>query len=159
MAAGSRTLSAMTFLPTHPRRLLAAAAIATLVGVASFLSLSTAPASADYGRCAPGDFCLYWNANATPSGGIYHFSGNDSNLRNDRFEVNHTNTLVANNSASAWVNGYAAARDDVIVYRSTGWGGGDLPPARRQGHAAERTGGTTSSPTSGRPTASAAPPG
>ena len=124
MAAGSRTLWRVTFLPTRPRRLLAAAAIATLAGVGALLSLSTAPASADYGRCAPGDLCLYWNANATPSGGLYHFSGNDSNLRNDRFEVDRTNTLVADNSAWPWVNGYAAARDDVIVYRSTGWGGG-----------------------------------
>jgi hypothetical protein len=111
----------MTYPNPHPRRLLAAAAIATLLGVAALCSLSTAPASAAYGRCEAGEFCLYWNASATPSGGLYHYSGSDSTLLNDRYEVNHTNTIVANSSASAWVNGYAAAKDDVIVYRSTGW--------------------------------------
>ena len=115
---------ALPSLNSHPRRLVAAAAIATLLGVAALLSLSPAPASAGYGSCDPGDFCLYYDATAKPAGGIYHFSGSDSSLRNDRFELHNTNQIVANNTASAWVNGYAAAKDDVIVYRSTGWRGG-----------------------------------
>jgi hypothetical protein len=115
----------MTSLLTRPRRLVAAAAAVALLGVAALLTLSPAPASAGYGNCDPGDFCLYYNGNLDRRGGIYHFGGSDSNLRNDRFELNHTNTIVADNAASAWVNGRPALKDDVIIYRSTGWGGAD----------------------------------
>jgi hypothetical protein len=110
----------MTHLTKHPRRALVAATIATLLGAAALLALSPAPASAGYGSCDPGDFCLYYLGNSDPAGGIYHFGGSDSTLRNDRFERNHTDTIVANNAASAWNNGNPATRDDVIIYSSVG---------------------------------------
>jgi hypothetical protein len=105
----------MTFLNTRSRRL-SAAIVAALLGPAALLSVSPAPASASYGNCDHGDFCLYYLGNADPAGGIYHFGGSDSSLFNDRFERNHTNTIVANNAASAWNNGNPAAKDDVIIY-------------------------------------------
>jgi hypothetical protein len=114
----------MTFL-NHRSRHLTAALIAALLGAAALLTLGSAPASASYGKCDPGDFCLYWAAQVNPAYGIYHFGGSDSDLRNDRFERNHTNEIVANDAAAAWNNGGPAAKDDVIIYQLPGWHGTD----------------------------------
>ena len=114
-----RTVLRMTFL-NHRSRHLTAALIAALLGAAALLSVSPAPASASYGNCDHGDFCLYYLGNADPAGGIYHFGGSDSSLFNDRFERNHTNTIVANHAASAWNNGNPATKDDVIIYGPSG---------------------------------------
>ena len=115
----------MTHHTPHPRRILAAATVAALLGIAAMLSLSPAPASASYGNCDPGDFCLYYYGYVNKYGGIYHYGGSDSDLRNDRFERNHTNTRVANNAAAAWVNGHEDVRDDVIIYHQPGHRGAD----------------------------------
>jgi hypothetical protein len=89
-----------------------ATAIAALLGATALLS--AAPASAGYGRCGSGDFCLFFNAR--PADGVYHFGGSDSNLGNDRFEGAHSNQTVANNALYAWNNALPTTKRDVLVY-------------------------------------------
>ena len=45
--------------PRSPRRGASLAILAALVGTTAMLAVSTPTASATYGRCDPGDFCLY----------------------------------------------------------------------------------------------------
>jgi hypothetical protein len=83
--------------------------------------LAPSAASAAPGKCSRGEFCLYFNANLT--GGVYHFTGSDSNLLNDRFEGGHTRAIVGNQAASASNRGTKATKDDVVIYSATGWHG------------------------------------
>jgi hypothetical protein len=85
----------------------------------------TRPGLGQVWQLRSGDFCLYYYGYVNKYGGIYHYGGSDSDLRNDRFERNHTNTGVANNAAAAWVNGRANVKDDVIIYRRPGHRGAD----------------------------------
>jgi Peptidase inhibitor family I36 len=91
--------------------------ITVLLGVAALLSISTAPASAAYGKCSRGEFCLYYSG--LEYNGIYHFSGSDWNLNNDLFEQN-TDQVVGNNTLMAWNRGRSGAIADVLVYTETG---------------------------------------
>ena len=68
---------------------------------------------------AKGDFCGYRHTYF--NGGLYHYSGDDTNLWNDRFERKDTNVVVARQISSvindgAWVQGY----EDVILRDSNG---------------------------------------
>jgi Peptidase inhibitor family I36 len=96
--------------------------VAAVVLAAAVLgALAASPASAAYGKCSSGEFCLYYNANLT--GGVYHFTGSDSTLLNDRFEAGHTGAIVGNQAASASNRGTKQAKDDVVIYSVTGWRG------------------------------------
>jgi hypothetical protein len=97
-------------------RIVIAKATMLLCGLLAVTALVPAIASAGYGRCDPGEFCLYYSVNRT--GGVYNFSGSDRNLYNDRYEGAHTHTVVANTSISVWNRGVADAsgKTDVIVY-------------------------------------------
>jgi hypothetical protein len=108
----------MTLISTRPRRFAAAALLSAVIGAATLLSLSPPNASAGYGQCRPGDFCLLWDLSI--GAGIYHNSGSDWNLNNDRFERNHTHTRVGNRTTAAANFGHRGAYDDVIVYDETG---------------------------------------
>jgi hypothetical protein len=108
----------MTLISTRPHRFALAALASAVIGAASLLALSPPKASAA-GLCGEGDFCLLYNLNL--ANGLYHFAGSDSNLNNDRFEHNHTNTIVGNMTTAAWNRGRPAAKDDVIIYDETGW--------------------------------------
>jgi Peptidase inhibitor family I36 len=74
----------MTQTATLVRRSLGAVAAFALLAAAALLFASPERASAAYGTCGAGDFCLYYANNLT--GGVYHFGGSDSNLDNDRFQ-------------------------------------------------------------------------
>jgi hypothetical protein len=91
-----------------------------LCGLLAATALVPAIASAGYGRCDPGEFCLYYSVNRT--GGVYNFSGSDRNLFNDRYEGKHTHTVVANTSISVWNRGVAhpSGKNDVLVYATLG---------------------------------------
>jgi hypothetical protein len=110
----------MTNVITPAPRSLRRAAIAVLAvalfGAATLMATSPGSASAARGVCGPGDFCLYYSYGQ--SGGLYHFSGSDSNLDNDHFESGAVNVTVGGNAESTWNNGRAASsgHDDVIVY-------------------------------------------
>ena len=79
------------------------------------------PSSADAAICRGGNFCLWEHPNGT--GGIYFFSGNDSNLHNERF---NGSTRVGDNATSA-----ANAGDpddpsglvDVVAFQHTNFRG------------------------------------
>jgi hypothetical protein len=58
--------------------------LAALLGAALLIGSSASSASAAYGRCGAGDFCMWYGHGF--GGGIYHFSGSDFNLHDDRFE-------------------------------------------------------------------------
>jgi Peptidase inhibitor family I36 len=90
--------------------------IILLLAAAVLFSISTAPASAAP-TCGPGEFCLYYDG--LEYNGIYHNSGSDSNLNNDRFEGRNTNHIVGNNTLSAWNRGHSGAVADVLVYTET----------------------------------------
>jgi hypothetical protein len=98
---------------THVRTRLRAAAAAALLGAAALLAVSAAPVSATYGKCDPGDFCLYYDG--FDNHGIFHFAGDDPNLNNDRFEAYNTDEIVGNNTLRAWNKGHATARADVLI--------------------------------------------
>src|SRR5918992_1598978 len=68
------------------------AILAALVGATAALAVSTPTASATYGRCDPGDFCLY--SDSAQVEGIYQYPGSDPNLNNDRFERGDRNQIV-----------------------------------------------------------------
>lgn len=108
----------MTSLKTGSRRV---AALAALLGAATLLAVSAAPAAATYGKCDRGDFCLFYDG--FENHGIYHFAGDDPNLLNDRFEAYNTDEIVGNNTLRAWNNGYAGALGDVLIYTMTGYRG------------------------------------
>jgi hypothetical protein len=111
-------LGCMTLFSTRPRRFVLAALASAVIGAATLLALSPPKASAG-GLCGEGQFCLLRDLSLHD--GLYRFAGSDSNLNNDRFEINHTNTIVGNASTAAWNRGTPAALDDVIVYHETGW--------------------------------------
>ena len=105
----------------HPSRtrLAAAASIATIVGSAALVAGPVSTAQAATGTCDPGDFCLYYLFNR--SGGLYEYSGSDSNLANDKFENQQTNQSVDNNTFSAWNRGTGSGLIDVLVYDGPGY--------------------------------------
>jgi hypothetical protein len=96
---------------------------AALLSAAAFIAVSPGKASATYGVCGAGDFCLHYSYRQ--SGGLYHFSGSDSNLGNDHYEGGASNLTVGGNAESAWNNGRATSNghDDVIVYAGRNWTG------------------------------------
>ena len=109
---------------TIPRStFLTAAVVAALLGAAAVFAVCAQPASAAYGRCDPGEFCLF--RDSTLRGAIYHFSGSDSNLNNDHFEVASRNEIVGNNTFSVWNLGIPDPKSDVVVYTETGYRGAD----------------------------------
>jgi hypothetical protein len=103
----------MLHLIARLRRIIVPAAIAALLGLAALLSVSPNPAEAAVRACPKGEFCLYFNEDA--NGGIYHFSGNDSNLGNDRYEGEDTGETVGNTSRYVSNHGVRARKSDVIV--------------------------------------------
>jgi hypothetical protein len=113
------------------RSLIAAVTVATLgvvaLGVSSPMDASARP------RCNPGELCLYSGKNLT--GGIYHFSGSDANLYNDRFS-GFFGSMVAEHANSVWNNGRARGSGgfiDVALYTRTGFKGNAycIPLGRR----------------------------
>jgi Peptidase inhibitor family I36 len=116
----------ITPAPRSLRRAAIAVLAVVLLGAATLMATSPGSASAARGVCGPGDFCLHYSYGQ--SGGLYHFSGSDSNLDNDHFESGAVNVTVGGNAESAWNNGRATSsgHDDVIVYtrrKFTGAGG------------------------------------
>ena len=107
--------------------------LAALLGAALLIGTSTSNASAAYGVCGKGDFCLWFGHDQL--GGIYHFGGSDPNLHNDRFERIQTTAIVGNNTASARNKGVndPGGRIDVLVYDRPGSGsqGGAVACIRR----------------------------
>jgi Peptidase inhibitor family I36 len=101
--------------------------LAALLGAALLIGTSASSASAAYGVCGSGDFCMWYRFHQ--QGGLYHFGGSDSNLHNDRFERFNTNAIVGNNTFSVRNKGVAdpSGLNDVLVY--------DLPGAGSQGGA------------------------
>ena len=102
-------------------RLIAAGAVAALIGIAALLSLSPTPASATFHTCAAGEFCLYFNDDA--NGGYYHFDGSDRNLNNDHYEGGDLGEIVGNTSRYVTNAGVPDVRDDVVIYTKTSGGG------------------------------------
>ena len=105
-------------------------------GIATLLAaLLVAPAiasAAPWARCNAGDFCLFRGTGG--NSGTYHYSGSDSNLFNDRFEVANTDEFVANNTYSAWNNGRSAGSGgyiDVLVSNGPGGAVGCIQLSRR----------------------------
>ena len=90
--------------------------LAALLGAALLIGTSAPSASASYGRCDAGEFCMWFGPNQW--GGIYQFGGNDPNLHNDRFERIQTSAIVGNNTASVRNKGTAdpGGRIDVVVF-------------------------------------------
>jgi hypothetical protein len=107
--------SVITKAPRSLGRTAVAVLAAALLG-AAWLAMSPGSASAAIAPCPKKEFCLYFSNSL--QGGIYHFSGSDSNLGNDEFEQAPPNLGVANDAESAWNNGRAdpRGRDDVAVY-------------------------------------------
>jgi Peptidase inhibitor family I36 len=92
--------------------------------IAAALAAPAAMASNASAACEKGDFCLWQNTNR--GGGLYFFSGNDSNLHNDRFTPK---VLVGDNATTAENHGDGkdpSGRVDVIAYANTGFGGARL---------------------------------
>jgi hypothetical protein len=106
-----------------PRRRAILAGLAALVGVTAALAVSASTASATYGRCDPGEFCLYSDSALVE--GIYQFSGSDPNLNNDYYERGDRNQIVGNTTYSAWNFGNPDRKSSVVVYTETGYGGWD----------------------------------
>ena len=114
--------------------------IAAVVSAAAVLAaVAASPAAAAYGRCSSGEFCLYFNANLT--GGVYHFTGSDSNLLNDRFEGGHTGSIPVTVTVNDGKGGTAQAIPTPIA--SVGATSAGCPPSG--GSAAS----STSAPTAG----------
>jgi hypothetical protein len=111
----------MSYVIARPRRIVIAAAIAALLGVAALLSLSPAPAAAAFHKCPAREFCLYFNEDA--NGGFYHFEGSDSNLDNDRYKGGDTGETVGDTSRYAWNHGAPVEKSDVIIYGLPGYRG------------------------------------
>jgi hypothetical protein len=107
-----------------PRRpALLALLVATLLGAAALLAIAPKDASAGPRDCNRGDFCLFYSYGF--SGGLYHFSGSDRNLDNDRFESGAVNVTVGDSAESAWNNGRAtnSGLDDVVLFAGRNWRG------------------------------------
>jgi hypothetical protein len=108
--------------PSHRRRALMAV-LFVLVGATFVSAVSASTASATYGRCDPGDFCLY--SDTAQVEGIYQNPGSDPNLNNDHFERKDRNQIVGNNTYSAWNFGVPDPKSSVAIYTKTGYRGWD----------------------------------
>jgi hypothetical protein len=65
--------------------------------------------------CRRGEFCGW--RHKSMAGGLFHHSGSDRNLWNDKFENHDTNVLVASEISSVFNNGYNTANaDDVLAF-------------------------------------------
>jgi peptidase inhibitor family I36 len=117
-------IDVITASPRSLRRKTIAFMAAALLSATAFMVVSPGQASATYGVCGARDFCLHYSYGQ--SGGVYHFSGSDSNLDNDHFEGGASNLTVGGNAESAWNNGRASTsgHDDAIVYTGRNWTGG-----------------------------------
>jgi peptidase inhibitor family I36 len=106
----------LTAVTMPKRRVAAAVLVCALLGLASALATSPGTASAATGTCDPGEFCMYYLTNFR--GGLYEFSGSDSNLNNDHFENSQTNQIVGNNTESVWNRGVSdpSGLNHVLVY-------------------------------------------
>ncbi len=102
------------------RSLILAVPVATL-GVVALGASSPVNASAA-STCSSGELCLYSGKNLT--GGIYHFSGSDGNLYNDRFS-GFFGRVVAQHAESVWNHGrrVSSGLNDVALYTRTGFRG------------------------------------
>ncbi len=87
-----------------------------LLAAVALIGVAPQAASATYGVCGSGEFCVFQNADTT--GGMYHFSGSDNNLNNDRFEGEATWLTVGNRTRSAWNHGNWQSNgvNHVLVY-------------------------------------------
>jgi hypothetical protein len=114
------------------RAALAAAAV-VLVAVPATASART--------HCLKGEFCLF--SELKRQGGLYHFSGSDSNLGNNVFENLRPNELVGNSGRSARNRGtnVRSRLVDVAVYTQKNYGG--VAGCVRQGHAGSLLDGLT----------------
>ena len=145
----------MTHVSKASRHIAIAVAAAALLGAAALLLVSPTPASAARHPCPPSEFCLYFNEDA--NGGYYHYAGSDPNLDNDHYEGGDTGPSWATRPATRSTPGTRARR---TTSSSTGCPAtGARTPASTPASGARYpgSGGTTSSPTAGRPTASAGP--
>jgi hypothetical protein len=109
--------------PRSPRRGASLAILAALVGTTAMLAVSTPSASGTYGRCDPGDFCLY--SDTAQVEGIYQNPGSDPNLNNDHYERKDRNQIVGNTSYSAFNLRIPDARSSVAIYTEEGYTGAD----------------------------------
>ena len=99
------------------------AVLAALIGATAVLAVSAPTASATYGRCDPGDFCLY--SDTAQVEGIYQNPGSDPNLNNDRYERKDRNQIVGNTSYSAFNAGLPDKYSSVAIYTEEGYRGWD----------------------------------
>ncbi len=106
-----------------PRGRVILAILAALVGATAVSAVSASTASATYGRCDPGDFCLY--SDTAQVEGIYQNPGSDPNLNNDRYERGDRNQIVGNTTYSAWNFGIPDAKSSVAIYTEEGYRGWD----------------------------------
>jgi hypothetical protein len=109
--------------PRSPRRGAILATLAALVGATAVLAVSAPTASATYGRCDPGDFCLY--SDTAQVEGIYQNPGSDPNLNNDHYERKDRNQIVGNTTYSAFNFGLPDKRSSVAIYTEEGYRGAD----------------------------------
>ena len=109
--------------PRSLHRTTTALMAAAVLSALALMAVSPGTPSATYGVCGTGDFCLHYSYGQ--SGGLYHFSGSDSNLDNDHFEGGASNLIVGGNAESAWNNGRASSsgHDDVVVHTGRNWTG------------------------------------
>ena len=122
-----------TASPTRRRR-----AVLTAVAAAVLLLIGVPAAASAKTTCDTGEFCLYSNPNL--SGGLYQFSGSDSNLWNDDFENEDTVLIAGTNAESAQNRGAAHPSDliDVAVYPPRPRRPQRLHPPRRRRQPARR---------------------
>jgi hypothetical protein len=100
-----------------------AALFAIAAVMAALAAWAAMPGSAS-AACGRGDFCLWQNTNR--GGGLYFFSGNDSNLHNDLFA---RGVKVGDNATTAENHGNGndpSGRVDVLAYADTGFRGARL---------------------------------
>ena len=106
-----------------PRRRAIVAILAALVGATAVQVVSAPTASATYGRCDPGEFCLY--SDTAQVEGIYQYAGSDPNLNNDYYERGDRNQIVGNTTYSAFNFGLPDAKSSVAIYTEEGYRGWD----------------------------------
>ena len=101
-------------------RTLIALLIAAIAGVSAFM-VAAPGAKAATGSCDSGDFCMWYLLNY--KGGLYEWSGNDSNLVERPLRERPDQPIVNNNTWSAKNRGTQQAYDDVRVYDGFGYSG------------------------------------
>jgi hypothetical protein len=113
-------------VPTPSRRTAVAVLAAALLGLAALMTTSAGSASAATGSCNSGEFCMWYLTGGT--GGLYEFSGSDSNLNDDHFENADESAIVGNNTESVRNFGHSDPNGlvDVVVYDGTGYTGAGL---------------------------------